>query len=219
MSFLKRRHRFTLVELLVVIAIIGILASLLLPTLGKARKTARQVVCASNLKQVGLALALYADDYDNAFPVFLGKGVYGLGTQGSENGYTLGALKRNLNPYIKPSIALDTTDVELAKCPSDVAMYKERGSSYGSNDWPWGSYRYYPGDKPIRFVDVKDPSWYFTYLDLGAKTGMRELGGEYVHQKETYSNMLFADGHTQYVRIYPNVADTPSYTKNINHAR
>ncbi len=58
-----RGHAFTLIELLVVVAIIGILASILLPVLARARFTARQTACMNNMKQYGTALAMYMDDF------------------------------------------------------------------------------------------------------------------------------------------------------------
>lgn len=62
------RGGFTLVELLVVVAIIAILASMLMPALSRAREAGRRAVCASNLRQVGMSLQMYADESDGHFP-------------------------------------------------------------------------------------------------------------------------------------------------------
>ena len=62
------RQSFTLIELLVVVAIIAVLVSILLPALNSARANAQSVVCKSNLRQIGLALSLYSEDYGGHIP-------------------------------------------------------------------------------------------------------------------------------------------------------
>ena len=66
----NRHHGFTLIELLVVIAIISLLVSILLPSLTKARDLAKRVACMSNLKNIGLGMAMYREDY-NYVPRYL----------------------------------------------------------------------------------------------------------------------------------------------------
>jgi prepilin-type N-terminal cleavage/methylation domain-containing protein len=70
---LHNRHKgvrsgFTLIELLVVIAIIAILAAILFPVFAQAREKARSAACLSNLKQMGTALQMYGQDYDEGLP-------------------------------------------------------------------------------------------------------------------------------------------------------
>jgi prepilin-type N-terminal cleavage/methylation domain-containing protein/prepilin-type processing-associated H-X9-DG protein len=69
---------FTLIELLVVIAIIAILAAILFPVFAQAREKARQTACLSNLKQIGTAVMLYVQDYDEAYPIRTNAGGKGL---------------------------------------------------------------------------------------------------------------------------------------------
>ena len=67
-GFTNARKAFTLIELLVVIAIIAILAAILFPVFAQAREKARQTACLSNMKQIGLAITQYIQDYDETFP-------------------------------------------------------------------------------------------------------------------------------------------------------
>lgn len=68
----QTRRGFTLIELLVVIAIIAILAAILFPVFAKAREAARKTSCQSNLKQLGNAITMYVQDYDEMYPMVRG---------------------------------------------------------------------------------------------------------------------------------------------------
>lgn len=65
---MKQRSGFTLIELLVVIAVIAVLAAILFPVFGQAREKARQTACLSNMRQLGAAAALYAQDWEESLP-------------------------------------------------------------------------------------------------------------------------------------------------------
>jgi len=116
-----RRRGFTLIELLVVIAVIALLMAILMPVLQKARKQAKGVICKSNMRQIGLAANLYAEEYDQYVP-------RGLASSTGESWFQL------FMPFLaqKP-IGNDYRTVEIYRCPSYPD--KEQTVCYVVNGW------------------------------------------------------------------------------------
>ena len=156
----KKKTAFTLIELLVVIAIISLLVSILLPSLSRAKELAGRVVCASQVKHIGLASMMYSNDNNDYFP-------------GGSNNYSLGY--QYDNPYT-PEVeekgeALSAYGVLWPDYISDPHMFyclngKKRiwHSSDGTSSWCYyGGHKYWPNE------------WRMTYWHRGTLDGGRDL--------------------------------------------
>jgi prepilin-type N-terminal cleavage/methylation domain-containing protein/prepilin-type processing-associated H-X9-DG protein len=131
---MRKQKAFTLIELLVVIAIIALLMGILMPALRKGRKQARATICQSNLKQIGLAAALYAEDYD----LFVPRGAGGSGSIWFIQFLPYIGQKQNKGDY---------KSVDIYRCKSfprtGNGLYNIPNSSqtvcYVINDWTFSS--------------------------------------------------------------------------------
>ncbi len=196
---------FTLIELLVVIAIIAILAALIFPVFAQARAKARQAVCSSNLRQIGIAVAMYTQDCDGLYPYAVDPADWS--TPQIWNGQpafqaeipNIGHINDVLGPYIKSR--------ELFHCPSDTGFLQEDfvpGQTIAPNDTP-------PGAFPSSFAKFGTSYYYRTEIafrhasDSSVQTpatlnmifdGCGGWHGGSIFDTRRYS-VLHADGHVK----------------------
>jgi len=214
------RRAFTLIELLVVIAIIAILAAILFPVFAQARESARLTSCLSNMKQIGLAWNMYAQDFDETYP--LSRMIYGLVPDGPDNGSLHCDCDQNCDknhtwkaltmPYVK--------SYDVYKCPSNPnntlnGEEADKGfkRSYGTNGvvmWGWRPYKEAQVNRPSTTVMVLETTW--ECADLGDWVARIQTPpacgwgqGFNLHRgKNGLQNWAFFDGHAKTYKL-PNV--------------
>jgi prepilin-type N-terminal cleavage/methylation domain-containing protein/prepilin-type processing-associated H-X9-DG protein len=225
------KRGFTLIELLVVIAIIAILAAILFPVFARARENARRASCQSNLKQIGLGVMQYIQDYDERMPYASNGAGYWMDT---------------IQPYIK--------SYQILKCPSDstagVPGPSNQITSYavnsvGAGDYGVGNAKNYiltgafsnvaanaQGLGPVSLSSIVVPSTTVEIADgnnfdyegysndsapnnfLGYYAGPpTSLGGVFLDRHLETTNVLWCDGHVKSMKLSAlDAPNTPSMT-------
>ena len=161
---MKEKRGFTLIELLVVVAIIGILAAILFPVFARARENARRASCLSNLKQIGLGLMQYTQDYDERYPFGLCSTGACTNSAKAPNGFmwigNLWLWPQVIDPYVKSE--------QVFVCPSS-----ERARMVGNHLAPYdGNYGansvMLPQSRTISIAAMNSPSTAYAIMDGGA---------------------------------------------------
>ena len=190
-----RKAGFTLIELLVVIAIIAILAALLLPALSRAKMSAQRTSCISNLRQVNLAIQLYADDFDDALPILPVPNPY-------PNG--VGAYYKELVKGYLGLSGAPSPDEKVFACPGDPDLHLQLGHAFTS--YTFNGYEVGPSDLPRitgkKLAAIHNPTKAALVGEFTAFFG----GSWHPLRKGTYpdakSVLSFVDGHVASTKIY-----------------
>lgn len=190
------RINFTIIELLVVIVIIAILAGLLLPVLGKARESARQIACISHLRNIYLALGMYVDASGGNYPYPV---ITADGTDSHINGYKMMAWPKYLFRYL--------SNTEIYFCPLDQKNEGRPKNPDSAPDYPVSyQYRYCLGyaaedviNGSLKTGMFKYPSQQVIFHERAAWHGKRYVLNQINTPVDQYVqlNSLYVDGHAR----------------------
>lgn len=200
-----KQRGFTLIELLVVIAIIAILAAILFPVFAKAREKAREISCASNLRQLGLGVMQYIQDNDELFPINTNSNAGATQATGASYMWAI-------YPYVK--------SFGVYRCPDDSSQY---GSSYVVNNNVGGPLaaltspavttmmlegcRYGLGSTPPADMNMNEATYHglnpFGPDDYTVFAGYRR--SVFRHLDNDRMNIVFSDGHVKNIGTVTNV--------------
>lgn len=176
-----KRRAFTLIELLVVIAIIAILAAILFPVFARARENARRASCLSNLKQIGLGITMYTQDYDEklvsyAYPAPSGSPNYGWQV-------ALMPYVRSTQLFICPSATKISTNSSTSCDPTFVSTTGLGAGTYGYNYEYLGRYAGSAGSYSLVDISLAAVSVPSETVMVNEITGLLGVGPTYFPQE------------------------------------
>jgi prepilin-type N-terminal cleavage/methylation domain-containing protein/prepilin-type processing-associated H-X9-DG protein len=222
------RHVFTLIELLVVVAVIAILIAMLLPALSRVRELSRRVVCANNMKQIGMAFSVYLSENNGTYMPGESKGAM-TASRSWDSFLGLSADGRNLSPsefdshvitrdskinelYFCPSIGREGRVID---CPKDNCRKGFR-RTYTVNAWnTWrtpGTFGVFNQNQSVKINKIKSPGSTILFaecdepgvLGLTWWSAIQSTDGWFVndpqfHHGKDRINFAFPDGHVEFM--------------------
>ena len=203
------RRGFTLIELLVVIAIIAILAAILFPVFARARESARTSSCLSNVRQLGLASHMYAQDYDELFPC----DYYACNSPSPSHARLIGQIL----PYMKNTQILYCPSADkmgVGDIVSSSANFSANNLGYYYYSWDavpssitamgtstWLCKTFLPAKMGWTTTRVMDESWDTSYW-LWSDVFGNSPSGKNIHESAFSSiNVCYVDGHAKFTPV------------------